>query len=67
MCFTPDCVETLGQYGYDVSSCVLTKDNRLDFLAGKAEIAALQRSLWATDFETPLKLQVRALYDALDR
>lgn len=59
--FMPDCVDTLGQYGYDVSPFVLSRHS----LDKRWEWAEMQRA-WRADFETRVARKVDSLYAALD-
>lgn len=61
MVFTPDCVLTMRQYGYDVAPYVLVDAG---LRTARAHIAAEQQA-WVRDFEADLKHQVRKLYDRI--
>lgn len=63
MVFTPDCVETLRAYGYDVAPYVLTPDA----LAQRHRWAQQQQAWVNPQWEDNLRQQVKALYAALDK
>ena len=61
MVFTPDCVQTLDGYGYNVSSYVVTPKTARELVENRVKIAN-EQSAWEEDFESKLADQVKELY-----